>query len=675
MERVRWLRVIVTMATIAACVTYVHLSETSQHSVVLPSSVNFGTKQLGTSTMLPITISPASGVESSDFISAISEQAGGCPNFNIMTPGIPPGISVTSTCADGSGSAETGSDGSGSGSGSGSGCSSFDIRPYTFTATFSPTITGTQSCTLNLTINGGLQTITLVGTGQAPPIDVELETGGTASTTSRCTNCVLAFNKVNVGLTSAPKFTKVLNIGSGTATLNSVSASGVFAVTGNLTNRPLGPGGVPSETYSVTCSPQATGPTTGTLTINTNDMVTPNLTVMLKCEGIDSELIAEPGSIDMLARVHELSPPTSLKITNNGTANLTVNSLTPTTESAGAFQVTGIAPNDVIAPGQFKTAQVRFDATAIGDVDGNLHIVFDGTKTRDIPLVVKSQPTTLSLAPTGTGSTANLGVTCVGSTKRERFTLIANGPSDFKLEGIDKIVLGEDVFDVEPVTPATLPTTGSPATLIHDGGSTVEFDIAFSPRAAGVFNGGFTLDTDIPESPDPAEVPSSTVGLMAAGLPSGTNVTPVGPIDFGTVATGTSSATAQKITLTNCSSEPITITRGEILGDQDFKIMTAPDAEVPANGQVEYEIVLSPEFGGAKRAELEIERSDGLAKVVLIGNGDGPLAPIVDPDDLDPRDSYYACNAGGSGSLVVWLAVGGVIVLRRRRRAAHRCAG
>jgi MYXO-CTERM domain-containing protein len=650
MERVRWLRVIVTTMTIAACITYVHLSATEQHQVVVPASVSFGNQQINTTGTRSLTISPATGLNS-DMLTAIAES---CPAF--AHAGTVP-QTISSVCADGSGS------GSDDGSGSGAECETFTTTSYTFNTTFTPTVVGLQSCTLQLTISGQVFAVTLSGTGVAPPIDVELETGATVATTSRCTSCVLDFGQTNVNTPATAQVLKVLNVGTGTGQLTAVTASPPFTVTGNTLPRSLGPNGTPSESFNVTCTPTQVGAVTSNLTVSTNDPKDPTLTVTLKCSGVMSDLVPDPNSLDLVTRVNDPSDPKTLTLRNQGTAALTI---TDVTFSSPEFSIVGPTPvgQSIAANGGSRTVAVSYLPTApAASPVGKMFVEFDNVSTREVILNGPAFDTTMSLAPTAPPGTADVGVTCVGSTKRQRFTMLADSSGDFLLQKIE-VLVGAQVYTVEPVTPATLPSVGAPHTLRGDGANVVEFDIAFSPEAPGIVPGAFSMTTDIPlASP-------FGVGLMGTGLPTGQNVTPTGPIDFGTIPTGGTSAEPQPISITNCTASPVTISRAEITGDPDFQIATTPELVIPANSTAVFGIVLSPEFGGAKRGQLELEYDGGSSAVTLIGNADGPLRPAPpDPTEpADPRDSYYRCSAGdASDSLLLGLAIAGMFGFRRRR--------
>jgi uncharacterized protein (TIGR03382 family) len=643
MGRASWIRVAVAASTIAACFSYVHYSTTEQHSIVHPSIVAFGNSEIGTTTNRSITISPAAG-EQNDLLNSIVEQMPDCPNFSISFPNGPPPTQITSTCAE---------IGSGTG-GSGTACQTFSTTSLTFEATFAPTVQGAQTCVLIVTSNGSTtSTITLTGTGVLPPIDVKLEIGG-----SRCgTGCVLPLGDTNVGKNATVQSVTVVNAGSGTAMLTSVTTSPPFSIVSGNGSRTLGPNA--SETFTVTCSPLSDDPFADVLTIVSNDPDAPSQTVALDCRGVISNIDPSPNALTMTTRVGQVVT-TPLSLENTSASPITVDELI--FDTAG-FSITGINPGAVILPGAANKANgiVSFDPSVSDLVNpiGNLTVKFDGTSTREVVINGPVKATTLSLAPIGPPNTANLGAVCVGGLKVEPFTLLATSDGDFLLQSLT-IVVGGEFYTITPRVPATPATLAMPHLLEGNGGTSVQFDVEVRPTTVGPVSGTFTMSTDIPKS-----VPFG-VGLIATALPLGANVTPQGPVDFGTVKVGETSAPT-KITFTNCSAAAITLSGATIVGDQDFSIGAIPTMEVGPNASVDIEILLTPRFGGVKLASLEIAHPDGISAVSFIGNGDGP-PEVEPPEPPDPRDTYYRCSAGGAtGASPLLLAV--LFVLRRRKRA------
>jgi uncharacterized repeat protein (TIGR01451 family) len=124
--------------------------------------------------------------------------------------------------------------------------------------TFSPTVTGSRSGTLNITSNAASSpdTVALTGTGVAPIISV---TPGS-----------LAFGTVPIGTVSSPQNVTVTNSGTSGLHVTGATVSGPFAIAadGCSGGSAIAPGD--SCQIGVQFAPASTGPASGTLTIKSD---------------------------------------------------------------------------------------------------------------------------------------------------------------------------------------------------------------------------------------------------------------------------------------------------------------------------------------------------------------------------------------------------------------------
>src|SRR5262249_31706773 len=131
--------------------------------VVSEDPVQFGPVPVGTtSPPHSVTLSPPGTTATTDQVNTITPM---CSDFAVQTPNGLPGI-VSRICT-----------GSGSGgmflpSGSGAGCVD---TVYTFTGTFSPAVAGTSSCAVVLGLNSGSQTMTFMGSGTSPMLQIDVQ--------------------------------------------------------------------------------------------------------------------------------------------------------------------------------------------------------------------------------------------------------------------------------------------------------------------------------------------------------------------------------------------------------------------------------------------------------------------------------------------------------------------
>jgi Abnormal spindle-like microcephaly-assoc'd, ASPM-SPD-2-Hydin/Beta-propeller repeat len=165
---------------------------------------------------------------------------------------------------------------SGDFAGTSTGTTACPISPTTLAAganckisvTFTPTATGPRMGTLTVSDNasGSPHTVPLSGTGTAPAVSF--------APTS------LSFGNQALTTTSAPQTVTLTNTGTSPLTISLIAASGDFAQTSTGTSAcPISPATLAANancTISVTFTPTATGPRSGTLTVTDNASGSPH---------------------------------------------------------------------------------------------------------------------------------------------------------------------------------------------------------------------------------------------------------------------------------------------------------------------------------------------------------------------------------------------------------------
>jgi hypothetical protein len=201
--------------------------------VVTPTSLNFGT------VLIPNTSAPQSVTLTNNTNAAIAFTSaaisGGSPaaantdyviSANTCLGGIPSGVPPANQC--------------------------------TISVTFKPSVVGAETATLVLTDGDSTspQNVSLRGTGSASAPAVGLSAAS------------LAFGGQLLTTTSAAKTVTLTNTGNATLTINSIAASGDFAISNNPCGASLAAGA--NCIISVTFAPTAVGARAGTLTITDN---------------------------------------------------------------------------------------------------------------------------------------------------------------------------------------------------------------------------------------------------------------------------------------------------------------------------------------------------------------------------------------------------------------------
>jgi uncharacterized protein (TIGR03382 family) len=505
---------------------------------------------------------------------------------------------------------------------------------YYFTAVFHPSVAATTSCVVTANTTGGsTPPLTLVGTGTPPPIHV---TAGPGS---------INFGGVRVNTTSTGVGVTITNSGGATATINSIAASAGFTVAGTTGSHGLGAG--TSEGVTVTCHPTGVGALNGNLAISSNDGTNPTINIGLTCSGIDSLLAIAPSPAVLPTIRSGDTEMQNITVTNTGAAATSIQSVTVT----GFDMVSAPPPGTMLAAnGGQATVTVSYSPQDKGDIAGTLHIAYDNGKTIDTPIAAKAVLTSLSLTPDGD---VELGPICVGQAHQQDFALVAADEGSFKLTSV-----------TTPDAGFTLTAPTLPATVQGSAANTVKLTLNAAPTAAGDLISSFQLATDIPMATP------HTINLHMLGLDAGVNGPPM--VDLGGNLINQTSL-GQHVQISNCTDAPVTITSVNISGTDatDFAVVDQPtELTIMPAESIQWLVVLDPHSGGDKSAQFNANFDGGTTVVPLIGEGLTDMLPSGD-DAGSAKSSYYACSTGSPSALFpVALALGGLLVRRRRRANA-----
>lgn len=507
-------------------------------------------------------------------------------------------------------------------------CSNYD---YSFSAVFHPSLAAATSCVVTIVTDAGNLGLTLYGTGTAPPIHVTASPGSVNYGGVR----------INTGSSAVP--ISVVNSGGATATINSVTTSAGFTVSGNTGAHTLAAG--TGEGYSVVCHPTAVGPLDGSVNISSNDPTAPNISIPLACSGIDSVLAISPSPATLpTIRVGE-SEMQTLSITNMGAADTSIQGVTVT----GMTMVSAPASGTLLpASGGSASVTISFAGQTAGSTSGTLHVDYDNGKSIDTQITAKAVATSLSLTPDGD---VDLGPICIGQTKSQDFAMIGTDEGSFKLTSVSTLA-----------APFTLTTPTLPATVQGAAANRVKLTVAGAPTTDGDITASFMFDTDIPMGT------AHTINLHMLGLTEGVNGPP--SVDLGGNLVNQTSL-GQHVEISNCTAAPVTITSVNISGTDaaDFTLVDQPtELTIMPAASIKWLVILDPHSTGEKAAVFNALFDGGTTAVPLIGEGLGSGVGSGDGGD-GSKSSYYACNTGSPVGLAPIGIALGALVLRRRRRA------
>jgi hypothetical protein len=209
----------------------------------------------------------------------------------------------------------------------------------------------------------------------------------------------------------------------------------------------------------------------------------------------------------------------------------------------------------------------------------------------------------------------------VGSSINDVTVLLADTSASID-DAISNVAINGDFSQTNncPQTPQTLLAATS-----------CQFQVIFSPTAAGQRTGNITITDNAPGSPH-------VIALIGTGTVPQVSLAPTS-LTFASQVTGTSSA-AQNVTLTNTGSAILNISGISVVGD--FSESNNCTLQVDATGSCQIAVVFTPSATGTRTGILTIvDNASGSQQTVsLTGTGAGPGLGLGLP-------------TGGSGSATV----------------------
>jgi hypothetical protein len=623
-ERVRVLAVALLVVLGACQAGDLKTSSTGDELTSMPVTTHdFGSLQIGQMTgAYTFTINPAAG-NNDDIVTSITES---CPDFSVNAPNLPAEvyrICDTCTCPAGPGVICPVAPVV---------CCTSDSASYQFDTYFSPTVAGTVSCTVTISLNNGATTrlVTLTGTGTSPPIHIDVQPGS------------INFGDVRRNTDSTAVGINVSNTGGATMTVNSVSITPGFNIlSGPTTGYTVGPGG--TQPYSVNCHPTATGPLNGSFTVKSDDPNRGSVTVPLACNGIDSNLTISPSPVTLAnTRVGEPVQQT-VQLVNSGNAAMQLESVSVTGQDLSMVSGPGTM---ALGAGASTNITVAFAAGSKESASGSVDVTYDGGQTRSAQVNARALATSMAVTPDGD---IDFGPVCSGQTSQQQFAILANDEGSFKVDAIST-----------PAAPFTAMVPVLPVNVQGQGGSMMTFSVTAAPTTAGHQVSTMMVTTDIPGgSPH-------MINLAVDGLTAGVSPTP-DSIDFGSNPIETTTI-GQQVHLSNCSTAAITAMNARIEGPDasEFAIVQQPDsAMIQPTSSASWLVVLQAHTTGPKMASFVVDYDGGTAMVPLAGEGLGDTGSGSGPTG---EKSYYSCAVGGSGGGWPIAAALALVTVRRRRR-------
>src|SRR6266852_2759028 len=267
-----------------------------------------------------------------------------------------------------------------------------------FTAQFLPASIGSASGNISISSNapGSPAAVALSGTGVQ----------GTLTANPSSFN----FGNVLMGTSGTQTFT-LSNSGTASVTISAASASGTgFGITGMSVPLTLAAG--QNTTFSAQFAPSATGSASGSVSITSNAPGSP-LPIALSGTGVQPQLAAIPSSANFGSVVTGTSNSQTIKLSNGGTANVTI--CQATVYGAG-FTITGLTVPATIAAGGSTTFSAAFAPTTAGSATGSVSMVSNAPGS---PLAIALSGTGVQPQLAATPSSASFGSVVTGTSNSQ----------------------------------------------------------------------------------------------------------------------------------------------------------------------------------------------------------------------------------------------------------------
>jgi len=393
----------------------------------------------------------------------------------------------------------------------------------------------------------------------------------------------LSFSSQTVGTTSPAQPVTLSNIGNANLTISSIaiggSNSGDFAVeaTGTTCSTSAALAAGTSCTINVTFSPTAAGPLTGTLAItdSSNGQVGSTQTVTLSGTGTAPLVsLSAPGLSFGPQFLSTTSAAQAETVTNTGTANLTISTVTIGGTNASDFATSADAcTGATVTPNGTCTVSVTFTPSATASRSASLNFTDNASNS----------PQAVTLSGTGMGpfvslssSSLTFSAEIVGNSSAQAVTLTNTGKASL---AISSITASGDFSQTN--TCASSVSAGANCTI----------SVTFKPVASGTRTGTLSISDNALDSPQSVTLSgtgqdfmlapasgSSTSDAVAPGQPATYTLTMAGEGGFNQSVSFTCAGAPSEATCT----VPTPVTAGSSATNVTVTVTTtAPSLSVP----------------------------------------------------------------------------------------------
>jgi hypothetical protein len=350
-------------------------------------------------------------------------------------------------------------------------------------------VTGSTSSSDFPTTAGAFQTTKAGATGSFDAFVTRITpTSGPGTPGASLTPSSLIYAAQAVGTTSSSQSVTLTNTGTATLTINSVTLAGTNASDFSVTNScgaSLAAGA--NCSIGVTFKPTASGARTATLSVSDNASSSPQ-TVSLSGSGIAPAVSLAPATLNFAATpLGSATAAQTVTLTNTGTDNLTISSISVSGTNAADFSETN-ACGATLSAGANCAINVKMTPSAGGNRSATLSVADNASGSpHSVALSGSGQDFSLSASPTSavvtSGGTATFNISVIPA---------SGGFTNGVTLGASGLPTGAtSAFSANPVTPGS--STGTSTLTIQVPTVTAMNSSSHATRLFAVWAGPFML--------------------------------------------------------------------------------------------------------------------------------------------------------------------------------------
>ena len=438
----------------------------------------------------------------------------------------------------------------------------------------------------------------------------------------------LSFGSVAIGNTATQSLT-VTNTGLGTATISQATLTGAgFTVIGGNPSGTIAVG--QSSTIQIQFAPTSGGAINGSLTVVSNASNSP-LTTSLTGTGAQTGLTITPSTLSFGNVIVGQSGTQSVKLTNSGNSNLTINLATV---AGTAFGISGLSLPTTLAGGQSLSFNAQFTPTAGGAATGSITFTDNAPGSPQVVSMVGTGVTTNASLVANPGSVA-FGNVAVGSNSQQTITLTNTGNTSATISAISSSGTG-------------FSASGLPTPLTLAANQSTSFTAQFTPTTSGSAAGSILITST-------ASNPTVSIGLGGTGVQGNLTANPAN-INFGSLLVGASGSVS--VTLTNSGTASVAISQVSTSGTGFSMTGLSAPSTLTAGQSTSLTAKFAPTAAGSATGSISIVSNAPGSPLVIALSGSGTATQpqlTISPASV----AFGSVSVGSSGSQTVTLTNAG----------------